>query len=127
MAAAKRNLGRELLTGLRHLKRGEYSRVTWVPSIATIREGTGLPRPTFAKNARYSAKNAHQGTCTGAAQARRDRARVNAVQTVELIENEAAEAVADRHWPFLVRSVAQAVLFATTHFCRHARRPVPPS
>ena len=33
-AAAKRNLGRELLTGLRHIKRGEYGRVTWVPSIA---------------------------------------------------------------------------------------------
>ena len=48
-AAAKRNLGRELLTGLRHIKRGEYGRVTWVPSIATIREGTGLPQPPFAR------------------------------------------------------------------------------
>ena len=42
MAAPKRrNIGAEILEGLRQLKRGEHGRVTTVPSVATIREGTG--------------------------------------------------------------------------------------
>ena len=49
MAAPKRNVGREILEGLRQLKRGEQGRVTTVPSVATIREGTGLSQPRFAQ------------------------------------------------------------------------------
>ncbi|HVH26767.1 MAG TPA: helix-turn-helix domain-containing protein [Vicinamibacterales bacterium] len=50
MAAPKRrNIGAEILEGLRQLKRGEHGRVTNVPSVATIREGTGLSQPRFAE------------------------------------------------------------------------------
>ncbi len=43
-----RNVGRELLEGLRELKRGEIGRVINVPSVATIRERTGLSQAKFA-------------------------------------------------------------------------------
>ena len=50
MAAPKRrNIGAEILEGLRQLRRGEHGRVTTVPSVATIREGTGLSQPRFAE------------------------------------------------------------------------------
>jgi putative transcriptional regulator len=49
MAAPKRNVGREILDGLRKLRRGEHGRVTTAPSVATIREGTGLSQPQFAE------------------------------------------------------------------------------
>jgi putative transcriptional regulator len=39
----------EILEGLRQLKRGEHGRVTTVPSVSTIREGTGLSQPRFAE------------------------------------------------------------------------------
>lgn len=45
----RRDLGREILEGLRELKRGRHGRVTTVPSIASIREGTGLPPARFAE------------------------------------------------------------------------------
>lgn len=45
---ARRNVGREILEGLRELKRGEVARVTNVPSVATIRERTGLSQAKFA-------------------------------------------------------------------------------
>ena len=45
----RRNIGAEILEGLRQLKRGEHGRVTTVPSVATIREGTGLSQPRFAE------------------------------------------------------------------------------
>ena len=48
MAAAKRNIGREILDGIRELKRGEHGRVTNVPSVSAIREKTGLSQPKFA-------------------------------------------------------------------------------
>jgi hypothetical protein len=44
-APERRNIGAEILEGLRQLKRGEHGRVTTVPSVATIREGTGLSQP----------------------------------------------------------------------------------
>jgi putative transcriptional regulator len=47
-AAAKRNLGRDILDGLRQLKRGEVGRVVVVPSVASIRERTGLSQAKFA-------------------------------------------------------------------------------
>ena len=48
MAAPKRNLGREILDGIKQLKRGEHGRVT-VPSVASIRQGTGPSQPRFAE------------------------------------------------------------------------------
>ena len=41
-AASKRNVGMEILEGLRQLKRGEVGRVVRVPSVTSIRERTGL-------------------------------------------------------------------------------------
>ena len=50
MATPKRhNIGAEILEGLQQLKRGEHGRVTTVPSVAHIREGTGLSQPRFAE------------------------------------------------------------------------------
>jgi putative transcriptional regulator len=45
---AKRNVGMEILEGLRQLKRGEIGRVVSVPSVAAIRERTGLSQAQFA-------------------------------------------------------------------------------
>ena len=49
MAARKREIGAEILEGLRQLKRGRHGRITTVPSVATVREGTGLSQPRFAE------------------------------------------------------------------------------
>ena len=49
MAEAKRNIGLEILEGVREIKRGEYGRMTTVPSITSIREGTGLSQSRFAQ------------------------------------------------------------------------------
>jgi putative transcriptional regulator len=48
MAKTKRNVGREVLDGLREIKRGEYGRVINVPDVATIRAKTGLSQSRFA-------------------------------------------------------------------------------
>lgn len=48
MARRKRNIGQEILDGLRQLKRGEHGRVFTVPAVADIREKTGLSQPKFA-------------------------------------------------------------------------------
>ena len=45
---AKRNVGMEILEGLRQLKRGEVGRVVSVPSVTAIRERTGLSQAQFA-------------------------------------------------------------------------------
>ena len=45
---AKRNVGMEILEGLRQLKRGEVGRVVSVPSVTTIRGRTGLSQAQFA-------------------------------------------------------------------------------
>jgi putative transcriptional regulator len=47
-ASAKRNVGKEILDGLRELKRGEIGRVVTVPSVGSIRERTGLSQTQFA-------------------------------------------------------------------------------
>ena len=49
MAKSKRNVGREILEGLRELKRGEVGRVINVPDVSTIREKTGLSQSRFAE------------------------------------------------------------------------------
>jgi putative transcriptional regulator len=45
---AKRNVGKEILEGLRQLKRGEVGRIVTVPSVISIRERTGLSQAQFA-------------------------------------------------------------------------------
>ena len=47
-AVARRNVGREILEGLRQLKRGEVGRVVNVPAVSAIRERTGLSQAKFA-------------------------------------------------------------------------------
>jgi putative transcriptional regulator len=49
MAKTKRNIGAEILQGLREIKRGEVGRVINVPDIAGIRERTGLSQARFAQ------------------------------------------------------------------------------
>jgi putative transcriptional regulator len=49
MAKAKRNLGAEILQGIREIKRGEHGRVSNLPSVAAIRESTGLSQSRFAE------------------------------------------------------------------------------
>ena len=49
MAKVKRNLGKEILDGIREIKRGEHGRVSNLPSVAAIRESTGLSQARFAE------------------------------------------------------------------------------
>ena len=44
----KRNVGNEILEGLREIKRGEVGRVVNLPSVVAIREKTGLSQTKFA-------------------------------------------------------------------------------
>jgi putative transcriptional regulator len=48
MTKPKRNIGREIRDGLRELKRGDYGRIVNIPSVAGIREKTGLSQARFA-------------------------------------------------------------------------------
>ncbi|HLE71769.1 MAG TPA: helix-turn-helix domain-containing protein [Vicinamibacteria bacterium] len=45
----KRDIGREILKGIRQLKRGEHGRIITVPPVASIRERTGLSQARFAE------------------------------------------------------------------------------
>jgi len=49
MPKGKRNIGLEILQGLREIKRGDYGRVTTLPSVTSIREKTGLSQARFAQ------------------------------------------------------------------------------
>jgi putative transcriptional regulator len=49
MVERRRNVGLEILEGIRQLKRGEHGRVTQVPSVAGVREKTGLSQSKFAE------------------------------------------------------------------------------
>lgn len=49
MASRKRDIGKEILEGIREIKRGEHGRVTKVPSVSSIREQTGLAQAVFAR------------------------------------------------------------------------------
>jgi putative transcriptional regulator len=49
MARRKRDIGQEILDGIREIKRGEHGRVTTLPSVASIREKTGLSQTVFAR------------------------------------------------------------------------------
>lgn len=48
MAKGKRNIGREILEGLREIKSGRHGRVVNLPNVASIREKTGLSQERFA-------------------------------------------------------------------------------
>ncbi len=48
MPSRKREIGMEVLEGIREIKRGEHGRIN-VPSVAAIREGTGLSQRKFAR------------------------------------------------------------------------------
>ena len=48
MAKGKRNIGREILEGLREIKSGRDGRVVNLPSVGSIREKTGLTQERFA-------------------------------------------------------------------------------
>jgi putative transcriptional regulator len=49
MARPKRNIGAEILQGLREIKAGEHGRVVNVPDIGGIRERTALSQARFAQ------------------------------------------------------------------------------
>ncbi len=49
MSRMKREIGLEILDGIREIKRGEHGRVINVPTVSSIREKTGLSQRQFAK------------------------------------------------------------------------------
>jgi len=49
MAKKRRDIGAEILAGLRELKRGEIGRVINVPDVAQTRQKTGLSQSRFAQ------------------------------------------------------------------------------
>jgi putative transcriptional regulator len=49
MTKPRRNVGLEILTGIRQLKRGEVGRVITLPPIAEIRAKVGLSQSEFAR------------------------------------------------------------------------------
>jgi len=49
MAKKKRDIGTEILQGLREIKRGQLGRVINVPDVAKTREKTGLSQVRFAQ------------------------------------------------------------------------------
>lgn len=49
MIRHSRNIGQEILTGLRQIKRGEVGRVSTLPPISAIRGRTGLSQAEFAR------------------------------------------------------------------------------
>jgi len=49
MAKTKRNIGLEILEGIREIKDGVHGRVTNIPSVSAVRERTGLSQARFAQ------------------------------------------------------------------------------
>lgn len=45
----ERDVGREILDGIREIKRGEHGRIINVPAVADIRAATGLSQTRFAE------------------------------------------------------------------------------
>ena len=56
MPKTKRNVGKEILDGLKELRRGEHGRVTVMPNVAQIRDATGLSQARFAQLLGVSAR-----------------------------------------------------------------------
>jgi len=48
MTDRKRDIGREILAGLREIKAGSHGRVANIPDVGAIREKTGLSQSRFA-------------------------------------------------------------------------------
>lgn len=48
MAKSKRDIGQEILTGIRELGSGQHGRISNVPPVASVREKTGLSQLKFA-------------------------------------------------------------------------------
>jgi len=48
MARTRRDIGQEILDGIRQLKRGKVGRMVTVPSVSSVRENTGLSQSEFA-------------------------------------------------------------------------------
>ena len=48
MSKTRRNIGREILDGIREIKRGEHGRITTLPAVSSVREKTGLSQLKFA-------------------------------------------------------------------------------
>lgn len=49
MANRKRDIGKEILEGIREIKRSEHGRVTKLPSVSSIREQSVLSQAVFAR------------------------------------------------------------------------------
>jgi putative transcriptional regulator len=49
MAKSKRDVGKEILEGIREIKRGEHGRVTKIPEVADVRRRVGLSQSEFAR------------------------------------------------------------------------------
>ncbi len=49
MSIKRRDIGAEILQGIREIKRGEYGRVINVPDVAKTREKTGLTQSRLAE------------------------------------------------------------------------------
>ena len=49
MPKDERDIGQEILEGIRQLERGQHGRLTTVPPVASIREKTGLSQQRFAE------------------------------------------------------------------------------
>lgn len=49
MVESTRDIGEEILEGIRQLKGGEHGRIVSVPAISSIREKTGLSQSRFAE------------------------------------------------------------------------------
>lgn len=49
MTEQHRNIGREILEGLRKLKREEHGRIVNLPDVASVREKVGLSQARFAE------------------------------------------------------------------------------
>lgn len=56
MAKAKRDIGLEILEGIREIKGGDFARIRTVPSVQSIREKTGLSQARFAQLLGVSAR-----------------------------------------------------------------------
>ena len=67
MAKSKRNIGMEILKGIREIKRGEHGRVITVPPVSTVRESTGLSQSQFAELLGVSVRAAGMGTGSSSA------------------------------------------------------------
>ena len=49
MTKAKRDIGQEILDGIREIKSGKHGRVVNIPPISAIRDRTGLSQSRFAE------------------------------------------------------------------------------